>query len=118
MPGYVSEPFSAQQRLIEQGARLVVSDGCSACHLMATARNTAPSFASFAGHRFTLTNGRSVIVNERFVKEALLHPDTPPIKGFNPAPMLQATKHLNLPAHAQQVAALAAFIEQIGPEPG
>lgn len=118
VPTYASEPFSAQQRLIEQGAHLVVSDGCSACHLMATARNTAPSFASFAGHRFTLTNGRSVIVNERFVTEALLHPDTPPIKGFDPAPMLQATKHLNLPAHPQQVAALAAFIEQIGPEPG
>jgi hypothetical protein len=117
-PAYVSEPFTAQQRLIEQGAHLVVSDGCSACHLIATARNIAPSFASFAGHRFTLTNGRRVIVNEQFVREALLHPDTPPIKGFDPVPMLQATKHLDLATHPQQVAALAAFIEQIGPEPG
>jgi hypothetical protein len=117
-PAYVSEPFTAQQRLIEQGAHLVVSDGCSACHLMATARSTAPSFASFAGHRFTLTNGRRVIVNEQFVREALLHPNTSPIKGFDPAPMRQATKRLDLGAHPQQVAALAAFIEQIGPEPG
>lgn len=117
-PAYVSEPFTAQQRLIEQGAHLVVSDGCSACHLIATTRSIAPSFASFAGHRFTLTNGRSVIVNEQFIREALLHPHTPPIKGFDPAPMLRATKHLDLAAHPQQVAALAAFIEQIGPEPG
>ncbi len=117
-PAYASEPFTAQQRLIEQGAHLVVSDGCSACHLMATARNIAPSFASFAGHRLTLINGHSVIVNEQFIREALLHPDTPAIKGFDPAPMLQATKHLDLAAHPQQVAALAAFIEQIGPEPG
>lgn len=117
-PAYASEPFTAQQRLIEQGAHLVVSDGCSACHLIATGRRIAPSFASFAGHPVTLTDGRRVIVNEKFVREALLHPDTPPIKGFNPAPMLQATKHLNLAAHPQQVAALAAFIEQIGPEPG
>jgi hypothetical protein len=117
-PAYISEPFSAQQRLIEQGAHLVVSDGCSACHLMATARNTAPSFASFAGHRFRLTDRRRVIINEQFIREALLHPDTPPIKGFDPVPMLRATKHLDLGAHPQQVAALAAFIEQIGPEPG
>ncbi len=117
-PAYVSEPFTAQQRLIERGAHLVVSDGCSACHLIATARSIAPSFASFAGHRFTLTNGRSVIVNEQFVRETLLHPDTPSIKGFDSSLMLQATRRLDLAAHPQQVAALAAFIEQIGPEPG
>jgi hypothetical protein len=118
VPAYVSEPFTAQQQLIEQGAHLVVSDGCSACHLNATARNIAPSFASFAGHPLRLTNGRRVIVNERFLREALLHPSTPPVKGYNAAPMLLATKRLNLAKHPRQVAALAAFIEQIGPEPG
>jgi hypothetical protein len=118
VPPYVSEPFTHQQQLIEQGAHLVVSDGCSACHLNATTRNIAPSFASFAGHPVTLTDGRRVIVNERFVTEALLHPGRTHIKGYDPAPMLAATKRLDLPEHPQQVAALAAFIEQIGPEPG
>jgi hypothetical protein len=118
VPSYVSEPFTRQQQLIEQGAHLVVSDGCSACHLNTIAHNIAPSFASFAGHRVTLTDGRRVIVNERFVREALLHPNTPPVKGYNPAPMLLATMHLSLARHPRQVAALAAFIEQIGPEPG
>jgi hypothetical protein len=118
VPAYVSEPFTAQQQLIEQGAHLVVADGCSACHLNATARNVAPSFASFAGHPVTLTDGRRVIVGERFVTEALLHPGKTQIKGYDAAPMLAATKRLNLPDHPQQVAALAAFIEQIGPEPG
>jgi hypothetical protein len=32
--------------------------------------------------------------------------------------MLRAIQHLNLASHTQQVEALAAFIEQIGPEPG
>lgn len=118
VPAYVSEPFTAQQQLIEQGAHLVVADGCSACHLNATTRSDAPSFASFAGHPVTLTDGRRVIVNERFVAEALLHPGRTQIKGYDAASMLAATRHLNLPEHPQQVAALAAFIEQIGPEPG
>lgn len=118
VPAYVSEPFSAQQQLIEQGAHLVVADGCSACHLNATTRNLAPSFASFAGHPVTLTDGHRVIVNERFVTEALLHPGRTQIKGYDAAPMLAATKRLDLPEHPRKVAALAAFIEQIGPEPG
>lgn len=118
VPAYVSEPFTPEQQLIQQGAHLVVADGCSACHLNATAHNIAPSFASFAGHSVTLTDGRRVIVNERFVTEALLHPGRTQIEGYDPAPMLEATRRLNLPEHPQQVAALAAFIEQIGPEPG
>jgi hypothetical protein len=117
-PAYASEPFTAQQQLIEQGAHLVVSDGCSACHLNATGRSIAPSFASFAGHRVTLADGHRVLVNERFVREALLHPGKTQIKGYDPALMLAATGRLNLAGHPQQVAALAAFIEQIGPEPG
>jgi hypothetical protein len=118
VPPYVSEPFTHQQQLIEQGAHLVVADGCSSCHLNATAHNIAPSFASFAGHPVTLADGHRVIVGERFITEALLHPDRTQIKGYHPALMLAATRHLNLPDHPQQVAALAAFIEQIGPEPG
>jgi hypothetical protein len=117
-PAYASEPFTPQQQLIQQGARLVVADGCAACHLEARTAKLAPSFASFAGHRMTLTNGRRVLVDERFVSEALLHPGKTAIEGYDAASMLSATEHLDLPKHPQQVAALAAFIEQIGPEPG
>jgi len=56
-PSYVKEPFTHQQLLVEQGARLAVSDGCTACHLNAAGRGIAPSFASFAGHRVTLADG-------------------------------------------------------------
>lgn len=116
-PSYVSEPFTHQQRLVEQGARLVVSDGCSACHLLAHGRRLAPSFSSFAGNRVTLADGHRVLVDERFLREALLHPSRTQIKGYDPGPMLTAISRLHLASHPQQVAALAAFIEQIGPEP-
>lgn len=117
-PSYVSEPFTHQQELIEQGARLIVSYGCSACHLSAAGRRIAPSFASFAGHRVALTDGHRVLVDEQFLREALLHPGRNQIKGYSPAPMLRAIKRLDLASHPHQVEALAAFIEQIGPEPG
>jgi len=116
IPSYVLEPFSHEQRLVQQGARLVVSDGCSACHLSAKGKAIAPSFASLAGHRVTLTDGRKVLVEERFLREALLDPRRTLIEGYDPTPMLAALRRLRLASEPQNVAALAAFIEQVGPE--
>jgi hypothetical protein len=117
VPAYVTEPFSHEQKLIEQGAHLVVADGCSACHLMTSRPGLGPSFSSFAGHRVTLTDGRSVVVNEQFLREGLLHPRSELLKGYDPAPMLATLARLHLAEEPHQVAALAAFIEQVGPEP-
>ncbi len=116
-PGYVTEPFTHEQQLIEQGARLVVADGCAACHLVASAHALAPSFSSFAGHRVRLAGGRTALVDEHFVREGLLHPREHEIEGYDPQPMLAALARLHLGEQPQQVAALAAFIEQVGPEP-
>jgi len=116
VPAYVVEPFSHEQQLVEQGARLVVADGCAACHLSARGKAIAPSFASFAGHRVELTDGRSVLVDERFLHEGLLNPRRTVIKGYAATPMLAALQRLHLSGHPQQVAALAAFVEQVGPE--
>jgi hypothetical protein len=116
-PAYVKEPFTHQQLLVEQGARLAVSEGCTACHLDAAGRGIAPSFASFAGHRVTLVDSRRVLVDEHFLRAGLLHPESDELEGYDPAPMLAAIRRLHLAGHPGQVAALTAFIEQIGPEP-
>jgi hypothetical protein len=117
VPTYVVEPFSHEQQLVEQGARLVVSDGCAACHLSAQGKAIAPSFASFAGRRVALADGRTALVEERFLREGLLDPRRIVIRGYAAAPMLAAVQRLHLDSHPRQVAALAAFIEQVGPEP-
>jgi hypothetical protein len=112
---YVPEPLTPQQLRVEEGAHLIVADGCAACHLARATRDAGPSFANFAGHRVTLTDGLRVLVDERFLREALFHPGRYEIKGYGPGPMLIALRHLHL--DSRQVAALTAFIEQIGPEP-
>jgi cytochrome c oxidase subunit 2 len=116
VPSYVTEPFSHEEQLVAQGARLVVADGCAACHLSAKGKPIAPSFASLAGHRVTLTDGRTVLVDERFLHEALLDPRRTLIKGYDPAPMLAALQRLHLDSEPRFLDALAAFIEQVGPE--
>jgi hypothetical protein len=118
LPQYVAEPFTARQQLVEQGARLIVADGCAVCHLDKTRQAVGPSFDDFAGHDVTLADGRRVLVDERFLRETLLDPRKYPVKGYVAAPMIAATRRLRLGSRPEQVAALTAFIEQIGPEPG
>jgi hypothetical protein len=117
VPAYVTEPFTPEQHLIEQGARLIVADGCASCHLALSKPALGPSFSSFAGHRVTLKDGRSILVDEAFLRSGLIDPRGHELKGYNPQPMLAALARLHLRGEPHQVAALAAFIEQIGPEP-
>jgi hypothetical protein len=116
-PSYALAPFTHQQQLVERGARLYVGDGCSACHSVGSRRGSlGPSFAVLAGNRVTLAGGRSVLVDERFLHEALVDPARVEVRGYAPAPMLAAVRRLGLAHNPAAVAALAAFIEQIGPE--
>jgi cytochrome c5 len=115
---HAAEPFTAQEKRVARGAQLVVSEGCAACHLIAGAKAAAPAFITFAGHHVTLADGRRVLVDERFLRDGLLHPQAAELKGYDPAPMIAALAHLHLATHPEQATALAAFIEEIGPEPG
>ncbi len=108
--------MTREQRLVEQGARLVVADGCAACHLNASTPVRAPSFTSFAGQHVTLADGRRMLVDERFVREGLVDPAANELRGYAAAPMLAALARLQLAGHPAEVTALAAFIEQVGPE--
>ena len=117
-PAYITAPFTHEEQLVEQGARMAVADGCTACHLMGKSQSVGPDFAGFAGHTVTLAEGRRVLVDEHFLREGLLHPDKAELKGYDPAPMLAAVRRLHLSGDPGEVAALAAFIEQIGPEQG
>jgi hypothetical protein len=114
---YATAPFTHQEQLVQQGARLYVADGCSACHAIDTRRGAlGPSFAVLAGNEVTLRDGRRALVDERFLHTALTAPARTEVRGYAPAPMLAAVRRLRLAHDPAAVAALAAFIEQIGPE--
>lgn len=116
VPSYASEPFTPLQERIERGGHLVVSDGCSVCHLNSNGKGLGPDFDHFAGHRVKLANGRTALVNEQFLREGLTHPASFELRGYDPEPMLAALRRLDLGSHPAQVADLAAFIEEVGPE--
>jgi Cytochrome c len=116
-PAYATAPFTRQERLVERGARLYVSKGCSACHAIGAGHGgLGPSFAVLAGNHVTLADGRRVLVDERFLHVALTDPARVEVRGYAPAPMLAAVRRLGLARDPAAVDALAAFVEQIGPE--
>jgi hypothetical protein len=115
-PAYAAAPYTHQQILVEQGAHLVISDGCSACHLNSAGPRQAPSFTSLAGHRVTLADGGHAVVDGRFLRAALVNPASTELEGYDPKEMIAAVRRLHLQAKPGQVNALVAFMEQIGPE--
>jgi cytochrome c oxidase subunit II len=115
-PAFAVAPYTPQQQRVQQGAKLVVSDGCSACHLNGANPRLAPAFTRLAGHHVRLKDGRTALVDEGFLREALLDPARTEVAGYDPAPMIAALRRLHLQSRPAEVAALVAFIEQVGPE--
>lgn len=109
-------PFTRQQELVEQGARLFVADGCTGCHSINGGSRFGPSFAHLAGSHVRLADGREVMVEEHFLDAALLDPAANAVRGYSPAPMIATVDRLKLANHREAIDALTAFIEQIGPE--
>jgi cytochrome c oxidase subunit 2 len=70
--------------LAEYGAVLYKSKACITCHSIDGSATVGPSFkGSFAGNR-VLDNGTSIIVDENYIRESILNPQTKIAAGFEP----------------------------------
>jgi len=69
--------------LAQNGERLFASMGCNACH-NGTATARGPNLAGVYGSKLTLTNGSQVLVNEAYLRDAILNPSQHVTQGFNP----------------------------------
>jgi cytochrome c oxidase subunit 2 len=78
-----SQQSTSGMSLAQNGERLYASMGCNACHNgSATARG--PNLAGVYGSKLTLTNGSEVLVNEAYLRDAILNPSQHVTAGFNP----------------------------------
>jgi uncharacterized membrane protein len=68
----------------EAGRRLFVSQGCAACHMEGSSQ-IAPSLAGLHGHEQILESGESVMVDDGFIRTAILDPQKQVARGFAPA---------------------------------
>ena len=69
--------------LAQNGERLFASMGCNACHSGAASAR-GPNLAGVYGSKLQLTNGSQVLVNEAFLRDAILNPSQHVTAGFAP----------------------------------
>src|ERR1700712_2452968 len=69
--------------LAQNGERLFASMGCNACH-SGTAAARGPNLAGVYGSRLTLTNGSQVLVNDAYLRDAILNPSQHVTAGYAP----------------------------------
>jgi cytochrome c oxidase subunit 2 len=69
--------------LAQNGERLFASMGCNSCHSgNATARG--PNLFGIYGSKLTLTDGSQVLVNDAYLRDAILNPSQHVTAGFTP----------------------------------
>jgi cytochrome c oxidase subunit 2 len=69
--------------LAQNGERLFASMGCNACH-SGNAAARGPNLAGVYGSRLTLTDGSQVLVNDAYLRDAILNPSQHVTAGFAP----------------------------------
>jgi cytochrome c oxidase subunit 2 len=71
------------QSLAQNGERLFASMGCNSCH-NGTAAARGPSLAGVYGSKLTLTDGRQILVDDAYIRDAILNPSEHVTAGFAP----------------------------------
>jgi cytochrome c oxidase subunit 2 len=69
--------------LAQNGERLYASMGCNACH-NGSAAARGPNLAGVYGSKLQLANGGQVLVNDAYLRDAILNPSQHVTAGFSP----------------------------------
>jgi cytochrome c oxidase subunit 2 len=91
------------ERPADAGARLFVSYGCVQCH-----SKIAPTMAGLYNSKVQLSDGKTVIADEEYLRESILEPAAKIVRGYAPV-MPSYSGHLS----EEQVMQLIAFIEEL-----
>src|ERR1700687_5961243 len=78
-----TEESTSGMSLAQNGERLFASRGCNACH-SGNAAARGPSLAGVYGSKLTLANGSQVLVNDAYLRDAILNPSQHVTSGYAP----------------------------------
>src|SRR5271156_1028149 len=78
-----TEQSPSGMSLAQNGERLFASMGCNACH-SGNAAARGPNLAGVYGSKLQLTNGAEVLVNDAYLRDAILNPSQHITAGYAP----------------------------------
>ena len=74
----------SKEALIEQGFKLAQMKGCRSCHSVDGSRSIGPGWKDLYGKKETLVDGLWVVVDDDYLKESILQPNTKIVEGYAP----------------------------------
>jgi cytochrome c oxidase subunit 2 len=97
----------------QRGQQLYDEFGCGGCHSLDGTRLTGPTWKGLAGSTVHLSDGKTVVADETYLREHIVEPERWHVAGYPAGVMAQATAELNLHKRPAEVADLVAFIESL-----
>ncbi|HKJ46101.1 MAG TPA: cytochrome c oxidase subunit II [Balneolales bacterium] len=97
----------AGKTMAEYGKELYQKNGCNSCHSLDGSKGVGPSWKGVFGSKVTLSDGKTVTVDENYIRESILNPGAKIVKGYNNVmPTFQGV------LKNEQIDALIAFIKK------
>jgi cytochrome c oxidase subunit II len=72
-----------EESMVVRGQELFSQYGCVTCHVT-DQQGRAPSLTNVFGHPVQLADGRTVVADETFLRQAILNPSDNAVKGYQP----------------------------------
>ncbi len=80
----LAQPNIGELTQAERGAVWAQQFGCLGCHSVDGTPNVGPTWLGLYGREETLTDGSTVTVDEAYLRESILDPNSAIVAGFNP----------------------------------
>lgn len=103
----------AEGSLASTGEKLFHQFGCANCHHF-DSQGRGPLLTGLYGRTVRLIGGQTIVADETYIREKILHPRAQQIEGFLPSVMPTFAGQLD----ETQLVALIAYLKAIGPAPG
>lgn len=103
---------TGNETLSEQGEKLFTDLACNNCH-KSDATGRCPSLVGLFGKKVQLSTGQSVLADEAYIRDSILHPSAQVVAGYQPVmPTFQGL------VTEEGVLSLIEYIKSLGPKPG
>lgn len=69
----------------KRGKTIYIRRGCASCHSVDGTTKVGPSWKGIYGATVTLSDGSSVIIDDTYIRQSILEPQSQIVAGFPPA---------------------------------
>lgn len=73
---------TTDQSPADRGKAVFQREGCQACHTVQGGEGVGPSMKGLFGSKQTVQDGTTVLVDRKYIRESIRHPDRTVVKGY------------------------------------